>query len=108
MRRRFSQLVSRSDLIPVRPARNRDARPLHSERPCGRLSVRRIVQHRKDVMEQVLDVRSDAFEAVLGGSRQVGPTLDSVPFDPQSFVAEPCGEHTCAPLAQVERCDLCA
>ena len=55
----------------------------------------------RTLVEQVLDIRPDALEIVLCGSRQVRTTLNSVCFNPQAVVAEPCGEHTGAPLVQV-------
>ena len=53
-RRRRGQRVSRSGVVAAGPARKRDARPLHTERPGVRLAVGGIVKHGEDVMKQVL------------------------------------------------------
>ena len=57
-------------------------------------------------MEQVLDVRADAFEIVLCGSRQVRTTLDSVSFHTESNVAEIGRKHVGAALNEVPRPDM--
>ena len=51
------ELVGRSVLVAVGPARKRDARPLHAQRPGVGLAVGGVVQHGDDVVEQVFDAR---------------------------------------------------
>ena len=67
-----------SGASPVWPAGQRDAGPLHPQRPGVGLPVGRVVQHRKRVVEQVLDSQPQPVKVALRGRRQVGATLRAV------------------------------
>ena len=92
--------------ITAGPAGQRDARPLHPQRPRVGLPVDRVVQHGQDMVEQVLHAHSKLVEVTLGRSGEVGAALDSVSFKPQAVVAEPHRNAGCTPVHQVKAPDI--
>ena len=71
-RRRPREFVGRVRVPAVRPARQRDARPFHPQRPGIGLAVAGIVQGGEDVVEQVFRAEAEAVEIALCGAGEVG------------------------------------
>ena len=63
----------RSGSAPHRPTGERDARPFHAERPGVGVAVRGVVQHRKHMVEQVLDAQAQGRQVLMRHLREVGP-----------------------------------
>ena len=100
-RRRAGQCRRRTCVLAVTPARKRDARPFHAQRSGVGLAVGRIVQRGQNMVEQVFDARSEPVEIALRRGGEVRAVLAGSIGVPR-LVAEPCGEHACAPLDQMQ------
>ena len=81
------QLVGRAFDNAVRPAGQRDAGPLHLQRPGVSLTVGRVVQHGQRVVEQVHHSQPQPVQVGLGLRSQVGPGLLSVTVIQQRLLA---------------------
>ena len=78
------KLGGRAKAVAIGPARQRDARPFHPERPSVGLPVGRVVQHGEDVVEQALHAQAQPVQVALGlGDRLGRRWVSSPPSSPR-------------------------
>ena len=97
-RRRAGERLRSAFGLAVGPTGKRNARPAHAESSGIGLAVGGVVQHGKDMVEQVLYAQPQAVEIVLRRTRQVGFARRA-----EAVVAQPRREETGQPVAEIIR-----